>query len=309
MPPTVRLPAFLAALALIAGLAPAPAAQELNCQVSLNRDAVTGTEFGYLDELERDIFEYLNGRAWTDDVYRPEERIDCQVQVTLTSNVSQSDFNAQLVVQASRPIYGTGQRTTTLRVADNLWRFRYVRGQSLVYDPNRFDRLTSVLDFYANLVLGYDYDTFAPLSGTLYFERALRIAELARSDLEVGQPGGGWYGQGNEDRARFTLANELLDPVFEPVRRAQYDYHFGVLDHFVVRHEQAWVDALATLTALNELYLQMNRRRYVTDVFFGSKYQELTDLFMDAPQRNQAYALLSEMDAAHLGTYDRLVNG
>ena len=289
-----------------AALAPTQA-QELNCQISIDRQAITGTEFDFLDEFREEVFRYVNNRAWTDDVFRPEERIDCQIQISFTAALSQTTFAAQLVVQASRPIYGTAQPTTTLRVADNTWEFSYVRGQNLVYDPNRFDVLTSVLDYYANLILGYDYDTFSPLGGTRFFERALRIAELSRA-TSAGEPGEGWYGQGIEDRARFTLVNELLDPVFQPVRRAQYDYHYRVLDHFVTRHEQSWADVMETLAALHDLYQQNNRRRYVTDVFFGAKYQELTALLAEAPQRNEAYALLSEMDAAHLGTYDALVN-
>lgn len=303
-----RMRRFAVLFLALGGLAASASAQELNCQVALNRQAVTGAEFGYLDEFRTEVFRYVNSRAWTDDVFRAEERIDCQIQITLTQAISQTDFAAQLVVQASRPIYGTAQRTTTFRVADDNWRFSYARGQTLIYDPNRFDPLTSVLDFYANLVLGYDYDSFSELGGTEFFERALRIAELARP-TEAGQPGGGWYGQGAEERSRFTLVNELLDPVFEPVRRAHYAYHFDVLDHFVIEPQQAWVDALATLTELHELYLSLNRRRYVTDVFFGVKYQELVDLLLDAPQRNEAYALLSEMDPSHLGTYDVLVTG
>lgn len=299
---------FVVLLLAVAGLASAAAAQELNCQVSLNRQAVTGAEFGYLDEFRQEVFRYVNGRAWTDDVVAAEERIDCQIQITLTQALSQTDFSAQLVVQASRPIYGTGQRTTTFRVADEGWRFSYARGQTLIYDPNRFDPLTSVLDFYANLIVGYDYDSFAEMGGTPYFERALRIAELSRP-TEAGQPGGGWYGQGAEERSRFTLVNELLDPVFAPVRRAHFAYHFAVLDHFVIQPRDAWTDALTMLDELHELYQSMNRRRYVTDVFFGVKYQELVDLLLDAPQRNEAYALLSEMDPSHLGTYDALVTG
>ncbi|WP_412068674.1 DUF4835 family protein [Rubrivirga sp. IMCC43871] len=295
-------------LALVFFLAPlAAGAQELRCQVTLNDDAVTGSEFGYLQELRDELVRYVNGRTWTDDVYEPEERIDCQIQVTLTEALSQTLFSARLVVQANRPIYGTAQRTTTFRVADNSWRFTYARGQNLIYDPNQFDELTSVLDFYANLILGYDYDTFSPLGGTEFFERALRIAELSRAS-EAGQPGGGWYGRGAEDRARATLAQEILDPVFEPVRRAQYDYHFGALDHFIGRPQQAWAKTIEVLTALHDLYLTTNRRRYVTDVFFGAKYQEFVALLAESPQRNEAYSMLSEMDSAHIGAYDALVN-
>ena len=303
------MPTFRA-LALVLLAAPlAASAQELNCQVALDRQAIAGSEFGFLEEFRTEVFRYVNNRAWTDDVYQPNEQIDCQIQITFRQALTQTAFTASILVQASRPIYGTGQRTSTVRVLDDTWRFSYTRGQNLVYDPNRFNPLTSVLDFYANVVLGYDYDTFEPLGGTPYFERAQRIAELARTDNDAGQPGAGWFGQGSEDRARATLVTELLDPTFEPLRQAHFAYHFDVLDHFVLQPQLAYADGMEVLTALHDLYTLYNRRRYATDVFFGAKYQEITDLFRDAPQRNQAYALLSEMDPAHLSTYDALIGG
>ncbi len=278
-------------------------AQELNCQVSLSRQALSGSEFAYLDDLRDAVARYLNARSWTDDVYDSSERVDCQFQITVTQAPTQTSFVAQLVVQATRPIYGTGQRTTTVLLSDDAWLFDYTRGQNLVSDPNRHDPLTSLLDFYANLVLGYDYDTFALAGGTPYFERARRIAELARSTGAEG-----WGGDLSEDRSRYTLVQELLDPTFASLRAVHYAYHYSVLDHFVQQPQVAWAEAVAALDQLHELFLQFNRRRYATDVFFTAKYQEIANLLRDAPQRNEAYALLSEMDAAHLSTYDALVS-
>lgn len=278
-------------------------AQELNCQVTLARQALSGSEYAYLDDLRDAVVRYFNARSWTDDVYEADERIDCQVQITITGAISQTAFEAQLVIQATRPIYGTGQRTTTVLLSDDGWSFNYTRGQNLVYDPNRFDPLTSLLDFYANLVLGYDYDTFALAGGTPYFERARRTAELARST-----GASGWGGDLSEDRSRYTLVQELLDPTFQQLRAVHYAYHYTVLDHFVPQPQVAWAAAVEALDQLHELFLQFNRRRYATDVFFASKHQEIANLLRDAPQRNEAYALLSEMDAAHLSTYDALVS-
>ncbi len=297
-------PTALVVLALLT--AGAARAQELNCDVSLNRQSLSGSEFVFLDELRTDVARYLNGRAWTNDVYQAEERIDCSVQITITTAPTQTTFSGQIVVQASRPIYGTGQRSTTVLLSDDRWDFSYTRGQSLIYDPNRYDALTSVLDFYALLLLGYDYDTFEALGGTPYFERARRIAELAVTSATGSEA---WGGDGAEERTRFGLIQQLLDPVFEPLRQAQYAYHFIVLDHFVIEPQTAWTETMTILQSLHELHELFNRRRYATDVFYGAKYQELTTLLLDAPQRNQAYALLAEMDAAHLGTYDQLVNG
>ena len=302
-PTPLRL-AFAVALGVLAA-APPVLAQELNCTVTLNRQALSGSEYVFLDELRTEVARYLNNRAWTEDRFEADEQIDCQVQITLREAVSLSTFTAQVVVQATRPIYGTAQRTTLFAVPDEAWRFDYTRGQALVYDPNRYNSLTSVLDFYANLILGYDYDSYSELGGTDYFDRAQQIAELGRGALGSV----GWGGDRADDRSRYTLIQEVLDPTFEPLRRASFAYHFGVLDQFLVQPEAAWGEAVGVLQRLHELFLLFNRRRFATDVFYGAKYQELVSLLVDSPQRNEAYALLSEMDPSHIAAYDALVSG
>lgn len=293
-----------AVFALLTLAAASAQAQELACQVTINRSALSGNEYVFLDDLEDAVFRYLNNRAWTDDVYSDRERIDCSFQITLTEATSLSSFAAQLVVQVYRPIYGTAQRSTSLLLRDDSWTFNYTRGQSLIYDPNRFDALTSVLDFYANIILGVDYDSFAELGGTEYYERARVITELGRSNASAP----GWGQDLTEERSRYALVEQFLDPRFEPLRRAHFTYHYHVLDHFVIQPQIAWAEALVMLQELHEMYQQFNRRQYATDVFYGARYQELTALLSDAPERNQAYALLSEMDQAHIGSYDALVN-
>lgn len=286
-------------------LGSAVSAQELDCTVSINRASLQGDEYTFLDELREDAVRYLNNRAWTDEVWLDRERIACTVQIVFTEAEGLSNFRGEIVVQASRPIYGTGQRTTLLLISDDAWDFTYTRGQSLVFDPDRYDSFLSVLDFYAFLILGYDYDSFSELGGTPYFEQARRTAERARSNATAT----GWGNEFGSERSRYELIRELLDPAFLPLRRAHFQYHYGVLDHFLVDFDGAWEQATETLRALNELYLQFNQRRYATDIFFTAKYQELAALYADAPQRNEAYALLSEMDPAHLSTYDVLVSG
>ncbi len=298
-------PAFGLAVGLAALVAPPASAQELNCTVAINRQQVSGPEYVFLDDLQTEVARYLNARAWTDDIVDARERIDCSVQISIVQAVSLSQFTAQIVVQSTRPIYGTAQRSTTLQLRDNTWTFSFTRGQALVYDPNRYDSLTSVLDFYALVLLGVDYDTFSELGGTRFFERARQIAELGRSDASAP----GWGRDPTEDRSRFTLAQEMLDPVLAPVRRAHFAYHYTVLDHFLLDQNEAWAAAIVTFQELADLYQQLNQRRYVTDLFFGARYQEIAALMRESPQRNEAYALLSTMDPSHLSTYDALVGG
>ena len=299
----MRLLVFLAVLLIgLLSFAHPGRAQELRCTVTVDIRALQGTEFTYLNDLQEDVARYLNDRSWTDDVFLDRERIDCAVAITFTRALTLNTFEANLVVSATRPIYGTPQRTQTFVVQDSRWGpFNYTQGQGLVYSPNRFDPLVSVLDFYANLILGYDYDSFSELGGQRYFERARAIAELARGvDAE------GWFLVGDE-RTRGALITQLLDPRFQPLREAVFDYHFGVLDHFTTQHEQAWERAMEVLVSLNELYQEFNARRYATDVFFSAKHTELADLLENAPRRSEAYELLAQMDPSHLTTYDSIV--
>ncbi len=294
----------LSVLALFMGvtaLGPRVYAQQLNCTVMVNYSALSGNEFQFLGELEEDIRRYLNDRSWTDDVFQDRERIDCSFQIVFTVADGLTRFQAQIVVGASRPIYGTGQRTSVFLVQDTNWFFEYGQGRNLAYNPNSFDSFISVIDFYAFLILGFDYDSFDEMGGQPFFEEARKIFELSR-----GLNAEGWFLVG-DDRTRGTLITQLLDPRFEPLRRAHFNYHYGVLDHFANNHEQAWEDAMAVIRNLNELYNEFNTRRFASDIFFSAKHTEIAALLADYPGRADAYELLIEMDSQHQTTYDGLV--
>lgn len=296
-----RLSLFLLAV-LVVFAASSVRAQELNCNVTIDTRALSGNEYAYLNDLDEEITRYLNDRSWTEDVYLNRERIDCTFAIVFTQALTLTSFEAQITVGASRPIYGTPERTTHFLISDTRWGpFNYAQGQGLIYNPNRFDPMVSVLDFYAYLILGYDYDSFSELGGQGYFERARAIAELARSTSAEG-----WYVIGDE-RTRGTLVTQLLDPRYDPLRKALFRYHYGILDHFAIQHEEAWEDTMELLTSLNELYNEFNARRYATDLFFSAKHVELADMLTDYPRRAEAYELLVEMDASHQTTYDRMV--
>ncbi len=288
-----------AAVLLTLLLAASAQAQELNCRVTVDYGNLGGTDFDFLDDLQEEIEEYLNERSWTEDRFEEYERINCTFAVELIEAEGLSRFRAQVVVSGQRPIFGSPVRTTTFQVLDNDWTFDYNRGQPLIFDLNRFNNLASLVDFYAFLILGYDYDTFAELGGAPHFEQARRIAELARS-----QGGAEWQSIG-EDQSRATLIRQLLDPRFERLRRAYFLYHFGGLDRFTTDFEEGWEAANGAITEIYELFVETSRR-YAIDVFFTAKAPEIGSLFEDYEERAGLYALLVEMDPARTSQYDRL---
>lgn len=279
---------------------PTAQAQEFNCRVEVNYSQLEGNKYTYLDELERYIEDYMNNHTWTEDTYREEERIDCEISIIMEEALTLTSFRARLVVTSSRPIYGTTASTTVVRINDTDWQFEYAQGTPLVFEIERFSPLTTVLDFYAYIMLGYDYDSFSELGGTPHFQRARRIAELAQA-----QGGIGWSQVGS-DRNRTQLITQILDPRFVPLRKAYFTYHFNGLDHFINRTAEARQAVLTVLGDLQTLYQELSRQ-YTLDLFFDTKYQELAAIFEQSPLSSEAYARLSEVDPAHMTAYNRLV--
>lgn len=291
----------LAGAVLMVGSADTAHAQELDCTVSVNYSSLSGSDFSRLSELEPLIQEYLNDHRWTDDRFQAHERIDCSFNLTFVGNPSVDQFNVRLTVVSRRPIYGTMQFSPVIQHMDNNWSFTYVENQSLVHDLNRHDPLTSVLDFYAYLILGYDYDTFSELGGTPYFDQARSIAELAQSS-----GGPGW--DPNATQSRGALIDQILDPTMEPLRAAYFQYHYHGLDHFTSETESARKAMFEAVSSINELLRNVSSN-YAISLFFSTKYEELTAAFQQGDLQNQAYQVLLEADPSHSSTYNQLVGG
>ncbi|MEM8557255.1 MAG: DUF4835 family protein [Bacteroidota bacterium] len=275
---------------------------ELNCDVAVNFSEIPGTEYSFLGDLEVAIFEYVNNRSWTDFFFEEIERIDCNFVVTIRVAETLSRFQAEIVVGSRRPIYGTNRNTNVLLISDRTWTFDYNRGDPLIYDPNQYNSLTSLLDFYVFLILGYDFDTFEELGGTPYFEQARDIADLA-----AGRGEQDWLSIG-EDRSRGTLIRQLLDPLYVPLRQAAFQYHFGGLDRFAAQHEEAWQTAYAAINEVYGVFEEFNQLRYALDVFITVKSDEIVALFRDADQNADLYDILVEMNPSNLQVYEGLVN-
>ena len=294
-----RFIAAMAVLVFAAAWVPTASAREFLCTVDINYRQLQGVDFNFLDDLKELVQEYINENTWTEDTFLPEERIECSLQIVFQEALTLTSFRARLVVSSTRPIYGTTTNSTVLQINDSQWEFNFSQGTPLIFETERYDALTSVLDYYAYIMLGYDYDTFSEFGGEDHFQKAKRIQQLAAA-----QNGIGWGGVSGGRRA--GLINQLTGPRFKPLRQVYFKYHFEGLDHFTTDTNRARQAVLEVLVTMQELYEDL-ARQYVFDVFFGTKYQEITAIFEQSNIRSQAYALLSEVDPSHLTTYNELV--
>lgn len=292
----------LAATLLLLALPLPAAAQEFLCRVTVDKQQLNRQDVEFLDDFGRDLERYLNDRRWTEDLFEPNERLECEVRVVFTEVVGQTRFKARYGLTTRRPIYGTTQKVTILQILDPDWEFDYSSGTPLTFDLSRFDPILSVVNFYAYLALGYDYDTFGEQGGTAYFQKARDVAQVASSSNALG-----WSTFGNE-RTRLRLITQLLDPRYVRLRKAYYTLHYGAMDHFVDNPEAARVATVEALRDLKALFDEVTKQ-YALDLFLTTKSGELVSMLQQSPLASDAYGLLMAMDPARQTEYNRLLGG
>lgn len=294
----LRIALFLGILALVS-LTKARA-QEFNCSVTINYQNITGNDYTFLDELAQNIREYINDRRWTNDQYEIFERIECSFTIVISEAISLTQFRARIIVVSRRPVYGTVQKTTVAQFNDEDWLFQYNRGTPLFFQPDTFDPITSLIDFYAYVLLGYDYDSFDNLGGNPYFELARRVANVAQNTGAVG-----WRALSG-DAGRGDLIQQIMDPRFRDLRVAYADYHLRALDRFVIDADAARRTVLDVIIRLEAVADEVQRAYYL-DAFFTAKYREIAVIFKGSTIAAQAYDTLARLDPAHLSEYSTML--
>lgn len=279
-------------------------AQEFNCDVTVNSRQISGSSYEYIDELESELEAYINENQWTDDRYEDFERIRCQFQIVLTSVNDEFNYTAEVLLNVRRPIYNTNQSSSALVLTDNNWVFNYPRNKNLIRDVLQFDGLTSFVDFYLYIMLGYDYDTFEELGGSQHFRQAQNIFELAQNSGVQG-----WGRSIGSQRNRFGLINDLMNPSYQDLREANYQYHRQGLDLFTLDSETAITQVMSALELIRD-NKRVASNNYLFDIFFDSKHQEISALLQSAmiQTRLEAYNLLRDVDPGHTSAYEALQN-
>jgi hypothetical protein len=277
--------------------------QELRCDVILNFEGIPGSQRDNLKNFEQEVERYLNSTRWTNEDYQGEnEKINCSIQIYFTSASNEGHYVARVIVTSSRPVYNedrlTERSTPVLRIVDERWEFDFNFTRSLFRDEFNFNSLTSFLDFYAMLIIGYDVDTYKDLQGTQVFQKAQNICNQAAgtgSSKEWNQPASSY--------SRNTLIDELFDLRLQPVRSASFTYHFDGLDMALADSKKALDAMLHVIEQLADLRDRLSPRSITIRTFFDTKYLEIAEQFLKYPDPS-VWQRLSKADPTHANTYD-----
>ncbi len=293
-------------LILLVFVSLASAAQEMNCNVQISAQRIQGSNREVFQSMQRDIYEFMNNTVWTNYVYSYAERIDCNILINLTDQMSADEFKGTIQIQLSRPVYNTTYNSTLLNFIDNNFQFRYVEFQPLEFDPTTHrSNLVSVLAYYAYIIIGFDADSFAPLGGTEAFQMAEKIVANAQNAPEAG-----WKAyDGSRNRNRYWLVKNLLDKEYEGVRKFIYEYYINGMDLMESKNSEARVNIVESLKLVQDVY----RRKpdpfmYLLQVVMDAKSNEIINIFSEAfpEEKSRVVQIMTEIDPANKAKYEQI---
>ena len=275
--------------------------QELEATVSVNYEQLPTSAKEVLEDFRISVEDYLNKNKFTGGAWEGEP-IKCNFNVFFSSSSDDINYTAQVVVNSQRPIFNTQKSTLMLNIMDNNWNFYYEKNRPLYFNETEFDPLTSFLDFYAYLIIGFDLDSFEPNGGTAFFDEAYQIALLG----SAGAMSEGWELKTGSYNKRGLIEN-LLNEKYQQFRQDYFNYHYNGVDLFHEKKKFAQENIAQLVLNLWDMNKKINLRSVLLNVFFDAKSAEIIDYLKDYPDRT-IFEKLKKIDPSHISKYNEMLN-
>lgn len=276
-------------------------AQELNARITLLAPQVSNISKPTLDALQKTIRDFLNNNKFSNESYKPQERIECSFVITINAWDGGSGYTAEAQIQSSRPVFNSSYNSTLLNMSDKNFDFNFNDGATIDFsDQNYISNISALLTYYAYTIIGMDKDSFSKMGGTPFYKKAQNIINLAQASGNTG------WRAADGLRNRFWFNENVLNPIFSELRNFIYSYHLSGLDQ-LTDNDKGLTQIVAALPALQ----QMDKQKLGSifpNVYFASKAEEVTNVLskLNGQERMKAYNMLAEIDPANIGKYEGL---
>ena len=261
--------------------------QELNCNVEINSDKISGTDKGIFTTLQTAITEYMNNTQWSNAQFLANERIECKMFFTISS-FDGTTMAGDLQVQSTRPVYNSTYTTTLINFKDSNVEFTYQENEPLVFSENSMEsNLTAILNFYAYMILALDFDSFSPNGGQMYYDKAENVVTMAQSSGEKG-----WKAF-EDNKNRSAVLSAFTDNSTKGIRTLLYDYHRKGLDEMVLSPDKGKAVITKSLAVLKQIY-DVSPMSVALSMFKDAKLDELVNVYSKSnlTEKQSVYELL-----------------
>jgi len=278
-------------------------AQELKCEVNVNSQQIQGTNKEKFQNMQKDILEFMNNRKWTNHVYSQDEKIECKIMINISTEIGADEFKGTMQIQSSRPVFNSTYNTILLNHLDNDIHFKYVEFQSMDFNENTYtDNLTSLLAYYAYIIIGLDYDSFSMEGGTPFFQKADNIVQKAQNAEQKG------WKNFEDNKNRYWLIENILNESYRPMREFSYNYHRLGLDRMADKTIEARGTMAESIDLLKTAYRNKTSSTIYLRVLFDAKADEFVNIFSESfpDEKARVVQILNEIDPAHIAKYNKI---
>lgn len=300
--------AFFAAFCMMAFVQ----AQELKVNVFIDSEQIkesgtsSYTDKAFFKDMQQQFNTFLNTTKWTKIIFKQEERVSCNLYITIREVPAVNQFKGTAQFQSSRPTYASGYETILMDFVDTYFEFEYTVGQQMIYNDNQYaSNLTSLLAFYAYTALALDFDSYGYLGGNPYLEKALEIVNTAQAQSGFK----GWKAFDGQN-VRYWLNENQNNQQLVQIREGIYEYHRLGLDNFSVNADTARAHVLASLVKIKKAY-ELRPTSVFLKSYFNGKWDELVKIFQQGTpdQKQQAYDILRTVDPTNNEKYLKIISG
>ncbi len=278
--------------------------QELNATVNVLLPQQVNSPPELFATMKSTITEFLNSRKWSRDNWQNEERILCNFQITIEQQLDARSFKGSMQVTASRPVYRSDYKTSIVNINDRDFEFVFQENTMIQWSQDQHrDNLSSVLAFYANYILGVDYDSFSMEGGTDHLLLCQTIVNNAQNAVEAG-----WRASEKGGQNRYWLIENILTQSFKPIREFQYNFHRKGLDMLTINQDEALKTIEASLEGLRDVH-RIKPSSYNMQILFYSKGDELVNLFkpVEAARKKKISDLCKVLDPGNVSRYEKIM--
>ena len=276
---------------------------ELNCDVDVNSEKITNGSKDVFNELKQAVRDYMNNTKWTNATFGTNEKIYCKLLFTLSSwDDATGAMQGDLQIQSQRPVFNSSYTTAVINFRDTKVSFNYERGMTLVFSEEEMvDNLTAILNFWAYMIIGMDFDTFELKGGDPYYERAAKVVRLAQTSGESG-----W--KAFEDNTnRSAVLSAYTDNSTSAIRQLLYDYHRQGLDQMVVTVDKGRATITHSLENLGKIY-EVAPMSVCLTMFKDAKLDELINVYSKAnmTEKETVYEMLYQVYPSETTRLDKI---
>lgn len=276
--------------------------EELNATVNLNSSKVQGSNTEVFTMLQDALNEFINSRKWTTNTYEENERIVCSFNFVVNSYSNDGSFDCSLMVQATRPVYGSSYNSMLFKYEDASIKFKYQPYDRLEFVEDNLDNnLTAVIAFYVYTIIGMDLDSMGELGGSEFLNKALNIANNAQNLGDAG------WRAGSSNNNRYSIIDDYMNGAMEPMRKLMYKYHRLGLDTMFKNADGGRKAITECLPLIKKAY-EDRPMAYFTKLFTEYKIDEIVNLYSKCTpeEKKEVVKVLSEINPSLSTELDKI---